>query len=266
MSEAKKIVSNNKLMEALLDLMRKANKSIMKVYEESYNEVDIKDDNTPVTKADLAANKVLTDGLKKLFPEIPIVSEEDKYSLNIPQLNKVFWLIDPLDGTKEFIKKNDEFTCNLALVENKVSTLGFVSVPVKELIYYGGKEFGSKLINKNKTITEIKYKKVSGIIRVVASKSHLNKETKEFIKDIKGKIELIQAGSSLKFIKIAEGLADIYPRLALTSEWDTAAAHAILEGAGGKVLQLNGKDIIYGKENILNPFFIASGIVNKVDI
>ena len=104
----------------------------------------------------------------------------------------------------------------------------------KELIYYGGKQFGSKLINKNKTISEVKYKKVTGITRVVASKSHLNEETKKFINDIKGKVELIQAGSSLKFIKIAEGLADIYPRLAPTSEWDTAAAHAILEGAGGK--------------------------------
>ena len=136
-----------------------ANQSIMEVYEESDSKVDIKDDNTPVTKADLAANKVLNDGLKKLFPEIPIVSEEDKFSINIPKSNKVFWLIDPLDGTKEFIKKNDEFTCNLALVENNVSTLGFVSVPVKGLIYYGGKEFGSKLINKNKTISEVKYKK-----------------------------------------------------------------------------------------------------------
>ena len=262
MSKANEILQNNKLLECLLDLMIKANRAIMEVYEKPNTNIDIKDDKTPVTKADLAANRILTDSLKELFPLIPIVSEEDKSSLKIPKTNKVFWLIDPLDGTKEFIKKNDEFTCNLALIENNVSTLGFVSIPVKGLIYYGGKEFGSKLINKNKTISEVKYKKVSGISRVVASKSHLNKETKEFINDIKGEIELIQAGSSLKFIKIAEGLADIYPRLALTSEWDTAAAHAILEGAGGKVLQLNGKDIIYRKENILNPFFIASGIEN----
>ena len=151
------------------------------------------------------------------------------------------------------------------MIENNASTLGFVTVPVKEQIYYGGKQFGSKLINKNKTISEIKYKKVFGVCRVVASKSHLNEGTKKFINDIKGKVELIQAGSSLKFIKIAEGLADIYPRLAPTSEWDTAAAHAILEGAGGQVLELNGKDIIYGKESILNPYFIASGIENKIN-
>ena len=151
------------------------------------------------------------------------------------------------------------------MIENNISTLGFVSVPVKGLIFYGGKQFGSKLINKDKKISEIKYKKAYGICRIVASKSHLNKETKKFINEIQGKVELIQAGSSLKFIKIAEGLADIYPRLAPTSEWDTAAANAILEGAGGKVLQLNGEDIIYGKKNILNPYFIASGIENKVD-
>ncbi len=265
MNKANEIIKNNKLIESLLDLMDKASKAIVEVYEKPYSEVNIKEDNSPVTKADLEANKILTDGLKKLDPKIPIVSEEDKFSLNIPKTNKVFWLIDPLDGTKEFINKNNEFTCNLALIENNVSTLGFVTVPVKGLIYYGGKQFGSKLFNKNKTISEVKYKKFPGICRVVASKSHLNDETKKFIKDIKGKVELIQAGSSLKFIKIAEGLADIYPRLAPTSEWDTAAAHAILEGAGGKVLQLNGKDIIYGKENILNPYFIASGIEKNAD-
>ena len=263
MSKANEILQNNKLLECLLDLMIKANRAIMEVYEKPNTNVDIKDDKTPVTKADLAANRILTDSLKELFPLIPIVSEEDKSSLKIPKTNKVFWLIDPLDGTKEFIKKNDEFTCNLALIENNISTLGFVSVPVKGLTYYGGKNFGSKLVNKDKKTSAVKYKKAFGICRVVASKSHLNKETKKFINGIQGKVELIQAGSSLKFIKIAEGLADIYPRLAPTSEWDTAAAHAILEGAGGQVIKLNGGDIIYGKEDILNPYFIASGIGNK---
>ena len=266
MSIANKILKNNELLESILDLMEKASKAIMEVYENPNREVNIKEDNSPVTQADLAANRILNDGLINLFPEIPIVSEEESSSIDIPKTNKVFWLIDPLDGTKEFLNKNNEFTCNLALIENNTSTLGFVTVPVKEIIYYGGKQFGSKLINKNKTIKVVKYKKDIGITRVVASKSHLNEETKKFINDIKGKVELIQAGSSLKFIKIAEGLADLYPRLAPTSEWDTAAAHAILEGAGGKVLQLSGKDIIYGKENILNPYFIASGIENIVDL
>ena len=260
MTKANEIFGNTQLTKGILNLMSKANKAIMKVYEEQHSKVEIKDDNTPVTQADLAANIILTDGLKKLFPKIPTVSEEDKYSLNIPKTNDVFWLIDPLDGTKEFIKKNDEFTCNLALVENNVSTLGFVSVPVKGLIYYGGKFFGSKLVNKEKIISEVRYKKAYGVCRVVASKSHLNKETKKFINNIREKVEIIQAGSSLKFIKIAEGLADIYPRLAPTSEWDTAAAHAILEGAGGQVTNLSGEDIIYGKQDIINPYFVARGI------
>ena len=260
MSKANEIINSNQLIDYILDLMAEANKVIIDVYEKPHSKIKIKDDNTPVTKADLAANRILTNGLKKLFPEIPIVSEEDKSSLNIPKTNKVFWLIDPLDGTKEFINKNDEFTCNLALIENNFSTLGFVSVPVKGFIYYGGKQFGSKLLKKDRILSEVRYKKAPGICRVVASKSHLNNETKKFINDIQGNIELIQAGSSLKFIKIAEGLADIYPRLAPTSEWDTAAAHAILEGAGGQVLKLDGDDITYGKEDILNPHFIAKGI------
>ena len=159
MSQADEILQNNQLIKGLLDLMVKANKAIMEVYEKPDSDIEIKDDDTPVTKVDLAATKSLTDGLKKLFAEIPIVSEEDKYSLNVPKTNKVFWLIDPLDGTKEFIKKNDEFTCNLALIENNVSKLGFVGVPVKELIYFGGKQFGSKLINKDKIITTVSYKK-----------------------------------------------------------------------------------------------------------
>ena len=182
----------------------------------------------------MAANKILTKGLKNLFPKIRVVSEEDESSLNIPKTDKVYWLIDPLDGTKEFINKSDDFTCNLALIENKIPTLGFVSVPVRELIYFGGKEHGSKVLDKEKNFTEIKYKSIPGVCRLVASKSHLNKETQKFIDEIEGKVELIQAGSSLKFLKIASGLADVYPRLGPTSEWDTAAAHAILEGAEDK--------------------------------
>ncbi len=260
MDKAKEILSNIRFKEELINLMAQSSKAIMDIYRESSSEVVLKKDNTPVTKADLAANNILTSGLKKLFPEIPIVSEEDEDSLSIPSTNNVFWIIDPLDGTKEFIKKSDEFTCNLALIEQNFPSLGFVSVPFKELIYFGGKEFGSKVIDKNRNIKEIKYKSIPNICRVVASKSHLNEATKKFIGKIKGEVQLIQAGSSLKFIKIAEGLADIYPRLGPTSEWDTAAAHAILEGAGGQVLQLNEKILEYGKSNILNPHFVASGI------
>ena len=259
MNKAKDIFSNLKKLEQIINLMHKANKAIIEIYKKSNIKVESKSNQTPVTQADLAANKILTDGLMKLFPLIPIVSEEDENSFNNSKKLSTFWLIDPLDGTKEFINKRDEFTCNLALIEDSSPTLGFVSVPVKELIYYGGKEFGSKVINYEKKISEIKCRAFPGICRVVASKSHLNEDTKKFISDIQEKVELIQAGSSLKFLKIAEGKADLYPRLGPTSEWDTAAAHAILEGAGGRVRQVNGEKLIYGKKDILNPYFIANG-------
>ena len=251
-------------INAIFLACRKTSKSLIRDFGEVEKlQVSLKGVSDFVSLADTKAEKMLIKELTYSYPKINIIAEETGVIKNSDE--NIRWIIDPLDGTKEFIKKNDEFTCNLALIENNISTLGFVSVPVRELIYFGGKRFGSKLVDKNKAITEVKYKKLSGVTRVVASKSHLNEETKKFIKDIQGKVELIQAGSSLKFIKIAEGLADIYPRLAPTSEWDTAAAHAILEGAGGKVLQLNGKDIIYGKKNILNPYFIASGFENLVD-
>jgi len=261
MNLAKKIISDKSLIKELLDLMNEANKAIIKIYNSTEQNLKIKKNNTPVTEADLSANKILVAGLKKTFPQIPIVSEENEDSLSIPQKHNIFWLIDPLDGTKEFINKNDEFTCNLALIENKCTTLGFVGFPVKNLIYYGGKELGSKCINENKSINSIKCRSNKEKYRVVASKSHLNEETENFIKNLNKPIELIQAGSSLKFIKIAEGCADIYPRIAPTSEWDTAAAHAILEGSGGTVTQLNGDVLEYGKDDILNPFFVAKGIV-----
>ncbi len=260
MNKSREIVKNLQLMDKLTNLMIKANLAILKVYLEDNKEVELKANNSPITKADLIANKILKDELQRLFPEIPVVSEEDESSLDIPRNFKTYWLIDPLDGTKEFINKSDEFTCNLALIENNISTLGFVSIPVKELVYFGGKEFGSKVLNKDKKISEVKYKSKKGICRVVASKNHMNEKTKKYIENFEGNVKLIQAGSSLKFIKIAEGLADIYPRLSPTSEWDTAAAQAIVEGAGGQVLQLNNEKVIYGKSNILNPHFIASGI------
>jgi len=259
MRKANSIIVNNDLMQKLIDLMNKANKAIMDVYKDSDKEVVLKANNSPVTKADLAADNILKKGLKKLFPEIPVVSEEDASSLDIPKTNKVFWLIDPLDGTKEFINKSDEFTCNLALIENHFPSLGFVSVPVKEQIYYGGRNLGSFKINNAEGCKSIKCSSINGLTRIVASKSHLNDKTKEFINSIKTKVDLVQAGSSLKFLKIAEGKADIYPRLGPTSEWDTAAAHAILEGAGGRVQQINGEELSYGKEDILNPNFIAHG-------
>jgi 3'(2'), 5'-bisphosphate nucleotidase len=261
MSKAIEIANDEVKLNALESLMWKAGDAILDVYHQDDFETETKGDNSPVTKADLAAHNVLVSGLKTITPDIPVVSEEDANSLQIPSAHSVYWLIDPLDGTKEFIKRNGEFTCNLALIENNAATLGFVGVPAQDELYVGGCNTPSNLITRAGLKREIRSKHSDpGITRVVASKSHLNKETERFISDLKGEVELVQAGSSLKFLKIAVGEADIYPRLAPTCEWDTAAAQAVLEGAGGSVMQASGEAMRYGKDEILNPHFIAKGI------
>lgn len=261
MSTAKKITQNTELLNRLKQLMWHAGDDIMDVYNSDEFDTEIKGDNSPVTKADLAAHNKLVEGLAKLTPQIPIVSEEDAQSLDIPQTHSVYWLIDPLDGTKEFIKKNGEFTCNLALIENNQPTLGFVGVPAISMLYIGGNMLSSTKEQANQEPKKISHFRAGeNLTRVVASKSHLNDKTQAFIDAIDGEVELVQAGSSLKFLKIATGEADIYPRLAPTCEWDTAAAQAVLEGAGGKVTQANGEPMQYGKSDILNPHFIARAI------
>jgi 3'(2'), 5'-bisphosphate nucleotidase len=261
MSKALEIANNETLFKALKALMWKAGDAILDVYQQDDFGTEVKGDNSPVTKADLAAHHVLVAGLVSLTPDIPVVSEEDKDSLAIPSTNSVYWLIDPLDGTKEFIKRNGEFTCNLALIEHNNTTLGFVGVPAYDEIYTGGSGVESQKSDRSNVPVTIKHIRTNPqITRIVASKSHLNEATQAFIEAITGEVELVQAGSSLKFLKIAKGEADLYPRLAPTCEWDTAAAQAVLEGAGGKVRQANGEPMVYGKEEILNPHFIASAL------
>jgi len=261
MNKAIEIANEEDKLKALESLMREAGDAILEVYHQDDFGTETKGDNSPVTKADLAAHNVLVEGIKTITPDIPVVSEEDTDSLKIPSTHSVYWLIDPLDGTKEFIIRNGEFTCNLALIENNKTTLGFVGVPAQDELYIGGCNTPSNLITREGQKRAISCKHSdSGITRVVASKSHLNEETERFIKKIEGEVELVQAGSSLKFLKIAVGKADIYPRLAPTCEWDTAAAQAVLEGAGGSVTQTSGEQMRYGKDEILNPHFIAKGI------
>ena len=237
--------------------MWEASDVIMAVYRQGDFGETMKSDKSPVTEADLAGHHVLIHGLALLTPEIPVVSEEDAESVTIGRKESCYWLIDPLDGTKEFINRNDEFTCNLALIENHTPTLGFVSIPAQELLYIGGPRYHSMRLNRYGHQTKLAPKRIPGITRVVASKSHLNEDTQTFIDGIAGDVELVQAGSSLKFLKIAEGLADIYPRLGPTCEWDTAAAHAVVLGVGGTVTDLQGMELIYGKTEILNPHFVV---------
>lgn len=260
-TQAQTIMTSPALLKNLVTLTKEAGDEILKIYHSDDFDVQIKEDASPVTAADLAAHHYILDGLKRLTPQIPVVSEEDANSLTIAQVNTCYWLIDPLDGTKEFINKNGEFTVNLALIEANQPSFGLVGVPMSNTVYWGGHHLGAFAQKQDdlQKPTTIACVKAQNPMRVLASKSHLNEATKTLIDEL-GPITLIQAGSSLKFIRIAQGLADYYPRLAPTCEWDTAAAQAVLEGAGGNVKQLSGLAMTYGKADILNPCFIARGL------
>lgn len=234
-----------------------AGTAIMAVFEAGKTVIRNKPDFSPVTEADLAAHRTLVRELYPLIEGCPVVSEEDEASQIHRRGDARFWLIDPLDGTKEFVARNGEFTVNIALVEEGRSVLGVVYAPSIDAMYWGGPGIGAFRTVANKTIPINVGDGSFGVCRVVASRHHLNTETQSFI-DRLGSVRLVQAGSSLKFCRVAEGEADIYPRLAPTCEWDTAAAQAILEGAGGAVLDLQGRPLIYGKPDVLNPWFIAA--------
>jgi len=246
------------LVEKLLPIIRLAGEAVMAVFNAGQANVQHKADTSPVTEADLAANRILVERLAVLLEDCPVVSEEDEVSLIFRKETGRFWLIDPLDGTKEFIARNREFTVNVALIESGRSVLGVVYAPAVDAMYWGGMDIGAyrSLGGETRPISVTGESGV-GMCRVVASKSHLNAETQSFI-DRLGDCSLVQAGSSLKFCRVAEGAADIYPRLAPTCEWDTAAAQAVLEGAGGVVLDLLGRPLRYGKPEVLNPSFIAT--------
>lgn len=244
------------LMEAALEIAFKADKAVMKVYETDFN-VEYKDDSSPLTRADMAAHKIITEALEDLEPSFPILSEE---SNDIPWSTRqqwdTFWLVDPLDGTKDFVNRNGEFTVNIALIHRGQPILGVVTAPALNLAYMGAVGIGA-FCQTNGRRKSIQCSTLHKPPRILASKNHLNQATRDFIDSI-GDSEMVQAGSSLKFCRIAEGQADIYPRMGPTSEWDTAAAQCILEAAGGQVQTLSGEKLSYGKKDILNPLFIAS--------
>ncbi|MDA8561862.1 3'(2'),5'-bisphosphate nucleotidase CysQ [Gammaproteobacteria bacterium] len=249
-----------KLLPEIINLTWLASERIINLYN---NKIDfkLKSDCSPLTAADIASHNVIIEGLSKLTPKIPIISEEG--SDKIDSTCETYWLVDPLDGTKEFINKNDEFTINIALIENNNPTLGVVCAPALNILYSGivGKK-AFKENNKNEK-HEIYVKKCNnkGLI-VVGSRSHNNMdEMNAFLKDFKIS-DFIGVGSSLKFCLIAEGKADIYPRLGRTMEWDIAAGHAVLKAAGGFVTTINGSPMIYGKPNRENSYFIAKNMIN----
>ncbi len=263
---------NNKLFLEIINCSIVAGQEIMKIYETGNLNVEIKSDNSPVTIADKKSNELIMKTLKNT--EYPIISEENKsIDYEIRKNWKKYWLVDPLDGTKDFINRGGDFTVNIALVENKTPIAGVIYVPVSKTLYFGSNEIGSyKKISVNNTFSDfseivetsqkLPIARQHDTYRVIASKSHFNAQTEEVINKLRAEhsnLELINVGSSLKLCSIAEGTADLYPRFGPTMEWDIAAGHAIVKAMGGKVLIANSdKELEYNKENLLNPFFVVS--------
>ena len=248
------------LIEPVIALASKAGERILEVYATDFD-VQNKADESPLTQADLAAHKTIAAGLARLTPDIPLISEEDGLpAFDVRGQWARYWLIDPLDGTKEFVNRNGEFTVNIALIENHRPVFGVVRVPVHDKTYIGCEGYGAERRDADGTTTRIQVNaKSSSPARIVGSRSHRGASLDAYLERL-GDYDMLPMGSSLKFCLVAEGGADIYPRLGPTSEWDTAAAQAVVEQAGGAVLELNGKPLSYNaKEDILNPHFIVIG-------
>ena len=246
----------------------KAGKEILSIYNSDNFDIELKDDNSPLTQADLRSHNVISSILKQT--NFPILSEEGSViPYDIRKKWQKLWIIDPIDGTKEFIKRNGEFTINIALIENTVPIIGVVYVPVSGELYFSTINLGSyKIFLKSKNFNfkeildlsfKLPIKKKRTIFTIVASRSHLSKETSEFIDKMKeehGEIKLISKGSSLKLCLVAEGIADCYPRYAPTMEWDTAAGQAICNHAGFDVIDyVTKKNIVYNRKKLLNNWF-----------
>ena len=248
----------------LLDAARRAGARILEIYGRDFG-VDYKEDQSPLTDADRAGNEVIMEFLREAHRDTPVISEENK-QLGYAERRgwSRFWLVDPLDGTKEFIKKNGEFTVNIALVEDGVPVLGVVFRPVTDTMYVGIVGEGAYRIEGQGEPVRIEagahYSTLSEV-KVVASRSHLTPEVEAFVEGLRkdGKsVEFLSAGSSLKICLVAEGAADVYPRFGPTMEWDTGAAHAVATAAGRRVLNAESRqDLSYNKENLLNPHFIV---------
>ncbi len=252
------------LIDPVVALAIDAGHKILEVYSSDF-EVQSKDDDSPLTQADLASHHCIVAGLASLTPQMPIISEES----GLPDYEERsqwdrYWLIDPLDGTKEFVNRNDEFTVNIALIDHQKPVFGIVHVPVLDKTYLGCEGFGAERRDGDGTVQPIRISTASADpVRVVGSRSHRGKSLDAYLENL-GACDMIPMGSSLKFCVIAEGGADLYPRLGLTSEWDTAAAQAVVEQAGGKVVTCDGKPMKYNaKEDILNPWFFVYGATDR---
>ncbi len=251
------LITTKKLIHTVVSISKDAGSAIMDIYNQNDASVEYKLDKTPVTKADLNSHDIIKHRLKLVTDNIPILSEEDtQVSFSERSEWDEYWLIDPLDGTKEFLNRNGEFTVNIALMRKNRPIFGVIYSPVNNETFWGCEGYGSYEFSEVRGETRImvsnKNKK-----RIACSRSHQkSSEIEDFANEYS--YEMIKIGSSYKFCMLAKGNVDIYPRLGPTSEWDIAAGHAILIHAGGSIIDFSGKEIFYNKENLINPNFIAA--------
>ncbi|HET7649646.1 MAG TPA: 3'(2'),5'-bisphosphate nucleotidase CysQ [Gammaproteobacteria bacterium] len=249
---------DSSLLGPVLDIARDAGDRILAIYGTGFT-VTTKADKSPVTEADMAAHEAIVAGLERITPDIPVLSEE---SSKIPFEERrrwdSYWLVDPLDGTKEFISRNGDFTVNIALIQHGAPVAGVVYIPVERTAYYGSVGVGAFRRHADGAEQAIHVQRNSSDpVRVVASRSHRGELLDGYLAKL-GAHEIVSRGSSLKFCLVAEGAADVYPRLGPTCEWDTGAGHAVLLAAGGQIVTVDGGALTYNrKESLLNPYFIA---------
>ena len=262
MSHTLDLDTNNleRLCLECVNIARDAGDAILTIYDKGFN-VEEKEDKSPLTDADLASHNLILQLLTKLTPDIPILSEESaKLSFEERASWQTYWLVDPLDGTREFVKRNGEFTVNIALIHQHQSIIGVINVPVLDVDYYAWENGGCYKSEQKGEAKKISVKKLDGNqLSIAGSRSHSSEMMQQYMEKL-GNVEILSMGSSLKFCLVAEGRADLYPRLGLTSEWDTAAAHCIVEQAGGYITKTDMTPLEYNtKDSLLNPFFFVFG-------
>ncbi len=252
-------------LEPVITIAKTAGVAIMQVYATDFS-VEKKEDDSPLTQADLAAHDVIVNALKQLTPHIPVLSEESEViDAHIRNGWQQYWLIDPLDGTREFVKRNGEFSVNIALIDKHKPILGVVYAPVNDLLYFAIHKQGAYKQTAANASIKINTKTLDlKQLTIAVSRSHRDQHVEHFLQNIKASTgstpELISIGSSLKICLVAEGVADVYPRLGPTFEWDTAAAHCVLQEAGGDIVNVTGHTLHYNTQHsLLNPFFFATG-------
>jgi 3'(2'), 5'-bisphosphate nucleotidase len=250
--------SHEELLEALLPIARAAGAEILEVYATDFGIRD-KSDASPVTDADERAEALILRELSALTPEIPIVSEEAAEAGLVPEAGSRFWLVDPLDGTKEFISRNGEFTTNIALIDQGRPVLGVVLVPAQDRLFGGAGGVGAFVEDESGRRSIACRTPPAAGLTIVSSRSHGDAAALDAFLDGRPVAAAVTAGSSLKFCLVASGEADLYPRLGRTMEWDTAAGHAVLDAAGGRVSDVSGTELGYGKPGFENPHFVAQG-------